>query len=209
MMRAAMTLISVVLALGCAAGGFAQNPGVTIVFNCDGMQVYRGTGETMTPCTSDTPITVGNLRLSAVALPRAAIFEFTGLVLPQRGGPDDRLVVVDDSCDSPQGLALLCEVIDPRAPVGFRVRTDSYRRGDTSTWLGLMLAPGHTRAGELRPVEQSRRFTSSPTWYAQFDPDLLRGSSQFSIVLDVGGHGSFSIRQIEIRPWPTSPAPAR
>ncbi len=204
-MRPIMAVVAVVLALGCAAGAFAQNPGATIVFNVDGMLLYEGTGEMMMPCAPNMPITVGNLRLTEVRLPSDAIFGFTGLIMPQRGAIDERLVVLDNSWDSPQGLALLCEVIDPMMPIGFRLRTDSYRRGDNSTWLGLMLSPGHNRVGEMRPVEQSRRFTSDPTWYVQADAGVADDASRFSIELDVGGHGSFSIKQIEIKAWPTRP----
>lgn len=204
-MRPIATVVVVALALCCAAGAFAQSPGATIVFNVDGMLLYEGTGETMMPCAPNMPITVGNFRITEVRLPSDAIFQFTGLVLPQRGAIDDRLVVLDNSWDSPQGPALLCEVIDPMMPIGFRLRTESYRRGDNSTWLGLMLAPGHTRVGAMRPVEQSRRFTSDPTWYVQTDAQIADDAARFSIVLDVGGHGSFSIKQVEIKSWPTRP----
>jgi len=204
-MRPMMAVVVVVLALSCAAGVFAQNPGATITFDGEGMMVYQGTGSMMTPCAMDMPITVGNFRITRVALPSDARFEFTGLVVPQRGAIDERLVTLDNSWDSPQGIALLCEVIDPMAPLGFRLRTDSYRRGDNSTWLELMLNDEHSRVGEIPAVEQARRFASSPTWYAQVDPMMLDGSPEFSIVLAVGGHGSFSVKQIEIKSWPTRP----
>jgi len=194
----------VTLAASCA---LAQGTGATIVFRPDGMALYEGTGDDMAPEPATEPIAIGNFRLLGFELPSESRLDYVGLVMPYRGALNQRTVNLETTWGSPQGLALLCEAIEPADPVGFRVRAWAHRRGDKGSWLAMTLAPGHTRIGDEPAVVQNRRYLGDMhRWYVETDMPTLYDDDEvqpeFSIVLKVGGWGSWWIKRIEIKAWP-------
>ncbi len=198
------TALIIALAASCA---LAQDTGATIVFRPDGMALYQGTGDAIAPEPATEPIIIGNFRLLGFVLPGESNLDYVGLVIPYRGALNQRMVNLETTWGSPQGLALLCEAVEPADPVGFRVRAWAHRRGARGSWLAMDLAPGHTRVGEMPAGVRNRRYLGEMhRWYVQTDMPTLYGDddprSEFSIVLKVGGWGSWWIKRIEIKAWP-------
>jgi len=198
-------LLGIVVATSYVA---AQDFGATIVFTTDEMLVYEGTGEMMAETPTTEPITVGNFRILRVILPSESRLDYVGLVMPYRGMIDERAADLDTRWGARKGLALLCEVVDPMAPIGLRMRAQGHRRGDNAVWLDLMLAPGHTQIGRIPAVTQSHRYLGElHRWYVQTDLPTIYDSDDpgdtFSIVLKADGRAGFWLKRLEIKRWPT------
>ncbi len=202
----AVGAVALIVAL-TASCALAQGTGATIIFRPDGMALYEGTGDEMAAEPATEPITIGNFRLLGFEPPSESNLDYVGLVMPYRGALNQRMVNLATTWGSPQGLALLCEAVEPTDPVGFRVRAWAHRRGDKGSWLAMTLAPGHTRIGEMPAVVQNRRYLGEThRWYVETDMPTLYDDHEvqpeFSIVLKVGGWGSWWIKRIEIKAWP-------
>jgi len=203
---AAVVLVAIV-----TAAAVAQDRGATVTFTGGHLVVYEGTGETKMECPQTQPVTVGNLRIVDVIPPSESNFDNFGLVMPFRGALNERAVNLETRWGSRQGLALVCEAIDPTAPIGFRMRVHARRRmvHAHGVTLNLELARDPDRRHRIPAVRPSGRiFGDMHAWYVLTDLPTIHESgdpddNEFAIILDVEGRGSFWLKWLEIKRWPT------
>lgn len=212
-MRVFKANVTVTLLLVVTAGfAPAKDGGVTIDFTDRQVRLYEGTGEMRAPDHTDQPVTVGNLRITKVRLPGDSNRDFVGLVFPFRGLLDELAVNLDRRWGSTRGLALICEAIDADAPIGFRMRAHARRRmlHAPGAWLELQLGRSATDDHAIPATLQNRRAGGDMHyWYVDSDlPTILRvddpETDRFAILLNAGGRGSFWIKWLEIKEWPSA-----
>ncbi len=196
----------------CAGSAFAQDEGATITFTNTETLIYRGTGDMRAKEPLDCPITVGNLRITDVRLPSESNLDNVGLVIPFRGALSERMVHLDPRGDGAARLALICEVIDANEPIGFRMRTHARVRmfHSPGAWLELNLGRGPKDDRPIPAMTQNKRFTGEMhRWYVSSSIDDIyrkqdRERDRFAILLDTGERGSWWIKWLEIKSWPTA-----
>lgn len=144
-MRASTAVaVSLILAAVVAGAACAQDDGATITFINTETLIYHGTGEMRAELPMPCPITVGNFRILDVRLPSQSNRDYVGLVIPFRGALDEHMVNLDPRWGNSSTLSLVCEVIDPTMPIGFRMRAHARAREVHSpgTWIELALGRG-------------------------------------------------------------------
>ena len=211
-MRASTAVaVSLILAAVVAGAACAQDDGVTITFTNTETLVYQGTGEMRAESPMLCPVTVGNFRILEVRLPSESNRDNVGLVIPFRGALSERMVDLDPRWNGANALALVCEIIDPGAPIGFRMRAHARVREFHSpgTWLELMLGRGPNDDRPIPASAYNARFTGDMhTWYAISSlPEIYRRDdpqkTRFTIMLNTNERGSWWIKWLELKPWPT------
>ncbi len=208
----AMSVILVAVLIGTA---HAQDEGATITFTDTRVDIYEGTGDVRAAEPMNCPVTVGNFRITKVRLPAQSNLDNVGLVIPFRGALSERMVDLDYRWGARGALALLCEVIDPEQPIGFRLRTHARVRmfHSPGAWLELKLGRGWKDDRAIPAAAQNKRFTGElQRWYVQSDMNEIYHRAEtapvpedqsFAILLDTGERGSWWIKWLEIKPWPT------
>jgi hypothetical protein len=182
-----------------------------VTFTDGDVRVYEGTGDTRACEPTSAAVTIGNFRIIDVRLPNESNLDYVGLVMPFRGLLNERGADLDRRWGSDEGLALICEMVDPAAPIGFRMRAHARRRmlHSPGAWLELNLARHAHDDDAIPATARNRRFGGDMQhWYIESDLPTIYDtespeSDRFAIVLDAGGRGSFWIKWIEIKPWPT------
>jgi len=210
-----MSLIILTVLVGAV---YAQDEGATITFTDTQINIYQGTGEMRAEQPMDCPVQVGNFRITKVRLPAESNLDNVGLVIPFRGALSERMVDLDYRWGGEGALALLCEVIDPEAPIGFRLRTHARVRmfHSPGAWLELKLGRGWKDDQAIPADEQNKRFNGElQRWYSltninqiyhRAEDAPVPESDAFAILLDTGERGSWWIKRLEIKPWPTMTA---
>ena len=202
---AAMTVVLIVVA---ASSTLAQQPeGATIIFGANDILVYQGVGDLRAEEPTSEPVSVGNFVIEAVARPSESDLGDWGLTMRHRSGPYQTLLNSQTWgwVESRNGLDLRCRAKDPEAPIGFRVAVEVFDRSQNQAWLYLDVGPnGWDRQPAVIANRRSRNGTHR--WYVPLLLDELYPAGrddrdQFSIVLGVGGWGSYGIRKLEIRPY--------
>lgn len=201
--------VSLILTALIAGMGYAQDAGATVTFTGTETRIYQGTGEMreMMPL----PITVGNFRILDVRLPAESNRDNVGLVIPFRGAMNEHMVNLDPRWGGARPLVLVCEAIDPSMPIGFRVRGHARAREVHSpgTWLALELGRGPKDDRPIPASDYNARFNGDThTWYVLSSlPEIYRRedpqSTRFTIMLDTYERGSWWIKWLEIKEWPT------
>lgn len=211
-MRASRAVaIVLILAAVVAGASYAQDEGATITFTDTETLIFQGTGEMRAEAPMPCPVVVGNFRIIEVRLPSEANRDYVGLVIPFRGALNERMANLDPRWGGANPLALVCEVIDPSRPIGFRLRAHARAREVHSpgTWLELNLGRGPRDSAPIPATVQNRRINGDmQRWYVlssiqevyrKQDPERDR----FAIMLDTGGRGSWWIKWLELKSWPT------
>lgn len=211
-MRALRAVVTTLTLVAVMAGAlYAQDEGATITFTNTKTLVYQGTGEMRAETPMECPITVGNFRITDIRMPSQANLDYVGLVIPFRGALNERMVDLDPRWDGSGPLVLMCEVIDPEAPIGFRMRAHARVRmvHSPGSWLELNLGRGPKDEQPIPAADQNKRFTGDmQRWYVvssieeiyqKQDPE----SDRFTIMLDTGERGSWWIKWLELKEWPT------
>ena len=208
----AVALILVAVVAGTA---YAQDEGATITFTDTKTLVYEGTGDMRAEMPMQLPVTVGNFRITNIRLPAQSNRDNVGLVIPFRGALSERMVDLDPRWDGAEPLALICEVIDPRQPIGFRMRSHARVRmfHSPGSWLELNLGRGPRDDQPIPATPQNKRFTGGmQLWYSLSDMNEIYDRAEdapvperdrFAILLDTGERGSWWIKWLELKPWPT------
>ncbi|MGI5816825.1 MAG: hypothetical protein ACOX9R_01875 [Armatimonadota bacterium] len=203
--------IVLILVAFVAGAACAQDHGATITFTDTKTLIYEGTGEMRAEMPTDAPVVVGNLRITKVRLPAEANRDYVGLVIPFRGALNERIANLDSRWGGAGALALVCEVIDPDAPIGFRMRAHARVRMQHSpgAWLEANLGRGPDDTRPIPATAQNKRFSGGMhTWYVLSSIDEIRRtenpqSDRFAILLDTGERGSWWIKSLELKAWPT------
>ncbi|MGM0494907.1 MAG: hypothetical protein ACQER1_18385 [Armatimonadota bacterium] len=212
---ATMTTTALVLVAVVAGAAHAQNDGVTITFTDTKTLIYEGTGETRAEMPVDCPVTVGNFRITRVHLPSEANLDHVGLVIPFRGALSERMVNLDPRWGGAEPLALICEVIEPEQPIGFRARTHARVRmfHSPGSWLEMNLGRGHRDTRPIPASTQNKRFSGDMhRWYVLSDMNEIYHRAEdapvpendrFAILFSTGERGSWWIKSLELKAWPT------
>ncbi|MFP4248030.1 MAG: hypothetical protein ACLFU7_00140 [Armatimonadota bacterium] len=212
---AQVTATALVLVAVVAGAAHAQNDGVTITFTDTKTLIYQGTGDMRAATPADCPITVGNFRITRVHLPAQSNLDDVGLVIPFRGALSERMVNLDPRWGGAEPLALICEVIDPEQPIGFRARAHARARmyHSPGSWLEMNLARGPKDTRPIPASAQNKRFSGDMhRWYALSDINEIYHRAEnapvpendrFAILLSTGERGSWWIKSLELKAWPT------
>jgi hypothetical protein len=121
------------------------------------------------------------------------------------------MVDLDPRWDLQSPLALVCEVIDPSQPIGFRIRAHARMRmfHNSGQWLQLLLAETPDGRGAVHAMDRPKRFTwDMQHWYVLSSLQEIYGSDApgadtFTILVDNGTGGSWWLKWLEIKSWPT------
>lgn len=211
-MRAVRAVVRALIPVAIAAGAvYAQNEGATFTFTDTKTLVYEGTGEMRAEKPMELPVTVGNFRITNVRLPSQSKRDYVGLVLPFRGALSERMVDLDPRWDGAEPLVLTCEVIDPDLPIGFRMRLHGRVRmwHSPGAWLELNLGRGPRDDRPMAATAQNKRFSGEThLWYVETTIDEIHrrddpDRDRFTLMLDTGERGSWWIKWLQIKPWPT------
>lgn len=207
----AMSLMLTAILAGAVC---AQHDGATITFTDTKTLIYEGTGEVRAETPAARPVTVGNLRITGIRLPAQANRDHVGLVIPFRGALSERMVNLDPRWGGPGTVALLCEVIDPDEPIGFRLRAHARVRmfHSPGAWLELNLGRGARDNRAVPAAAQTKRFSGEThAWYVLSSIDEIHrrddpDTDRFAILLSTGERGSWWIKSLELKAWPTTAA---
>lgn len=205
----AMAMIVVAVLAGAV---YAQDDGVTITFTDTKTLIYEGTGEMRAEMPTDEAVTVGNIRITDIRRSADSNRDHVGLVIPFRGALSERMVNLDPRWGGPGTVALLCEVIDPEEPIGFRMRAHARVRmfHSPGAWLELNLARGLKDTRPIAAAAQNKRFSGEKhAWYVLSSIDEIHrrddpDSDRFVIMLSTGERGSWWIKSLELKAWPTT-----
>lgn len=207
--------IAMILVATVAGVAYAQGEGATITFTNTETLIYHGVGQMRSEMPMQCPVTVGNFRITKVRLPAESNRDNVGLVIPFRGALSERMVDLDPRWGGADALMLICEVIDPDQPIGFRMRAHARVRmfHSPGSWLMLNLGRGPKDTNPIPGTAQNKRFTGeSHLWYVLSDMNEIYrraedapgpDSNRFVIMLDTGERGSWWIKSLELKPWPT------
>lgn len=211
-MRAVRAVVMALILVAVVAGAiYAQDEGATFTFTDTKTLVYEGTGEMRAENRVELPVTVGNFRITNVRLPSQSNRDYVGLVFPFRGALNERMVDLDPRWDGAEPLVLVCEVVDPDLPIGFRMRAHGRvrMRHSPGAWLELNLGRGPQDDEPIPATEQNKRFSGGThLWYCETTiDDIYRledpEPDRFTLMLDTGERGSWWIKWLQIKPWPT------
>lgn len=198
-----LLLVSILSAAACAQDG------VTIRFEDGTAVVYDGARDLRTLTEVPLPITVGNIRIVDISRSSASNRDHVGQIVPFRHALTERMADLDPRWDIRDALLLTCEAVDPNEPIGFRLRANARARGfhSAGSWLQLLLAP--ERGDAIAGSELNKRFNRDRhQWYVLRDLQDVYGnqiapSSSFTIRIQSSARGSWWIKWLELKPWPT------
>jgi len=207
--------IVLILVAGVTGAAYAQDDGATITFTNTETLMYSGTGEMRAETPMECPITVGNFRIVKIQMPSEFNRDNVGLVIPFRGALSERMVDLDPRWGGAGAVSLVCEVIDPDEPIGFRMRAHAKVRmfHSPGAWLALNLGRGPKDDHPIPADTQNKRFTGElHRWYVLSDMNAIYHleedepapeQDRFTIMLDTGERGSWWVKSLELKSWPT------
>jgi|GEM_PF-5512677 len=210
-MQVARAIVVTLTIVGIVAGSACAQDGATIMFANERADVYAGTWGERAEATMELPVTVGNFRITDIRLPGKCERNTVGQVVPFRHASGERMVDLDPRWDLQSPLALVCEVIDPSRPIGFRIRAHARMRmfHNSGQWLQLLLAESPDGDGAIHAMDRTKRFTwDMQHWYVLSSLQEIYGSdagaeNTFTILIDNGTGGSWWLKWLEIKAWPT------